>query len=169
MLPVRTKPTRAVTRRAASPVIANSWISNAPVAKLSGGTLRLRLPPRRLLELALQEVVQDRADGHDRREFADLVPARRDRGAHKVRGERELQREREPFPEAEPNRLGVGPPTRHAVEVDATGAHGRLDDGKRDDQTCNDVHHASEMSHPRRDQRFHWQCPPELPILTGRK
>ena len=48
-----------------------------------------------LRKFALEEVVQEHADGRDRRELADLVPVGRARRAHHVGRELEFQRERE--------------------------------------------------------------------------
>jgi hypothetical protein len=61
-----------------------------------------------------EEIVEHGADGGDDGELGDVLPSRRHRGAHKIRGERELKREQDPSGKFEPD---LAPRISSAVRV----------------------------------------------------
>src|SRR5262245_35701507 len=92
-------------------------VSSAPCTVSSVG--RSRLTPAHRIDVAVQEVRQERADRSDRGDPPDLVPGRRDRRLHDIGGELEREAGDEPVRETQPDRAHIGvrsTPAKHETQ-----------------------------------------------------
>src|SRR5262245_28524363 len=98
------------------------------------------------LDVLFEEVIQERANGGDCGQLADVLPGRGHHGVDDVRGQLELQAEEQPHPEALPDRLALAMGHARRNE-DPQQADERLDRAIGDDR---DRHRVDDQ---RRDSR----------------